>query len=341
LRPYASLQGFGSARTRLVKGRSVSLEFTNADDNELFLIRAYEAKTPMKIRNTVALKHSWLTASLTACVSLGIATPLLTAQAHEKAVERVPAQDAGAASDAKSARQCISDLHAFNGSLTKDGYWLHASDYGYGFPMYGFGYPYGAYVPAGGKLEASGYGRVRPGYDVRTAANILAQRGQQQACETLLTATRAIYQDYLAGVQSAKAAKADAPGWRNHLIAGALPVSAETASLRSDDLIGVDVVNSHNEKLGSVQDVLLSSKSGQIDYLVIGRGGVFGFDEKYVPVPWNAFKMAKGALLLVLDASKANMDSAPQMKEKMFAADVKFGRDNEKADDYWKSHASQ
>jgi len=77
------------------------------------------------------------------------------------------------------------------------------------------------------------------------------------------------------------------------------------------------------------------------DYVVIGRGGVFGFDEKYVPVPWNAFKMAKGALLLVLDSSKANMDSAPQMKEKMFAADVNFGRDNEKADDYWKTHASQ
>jgi sporulation protein YlmC with PRC-barrel domain len=298
----------------------------------------------MKIRNTVALKHSRLAASLTACMSLTIATPLLAAQAQERAVEHVPAQDAAAASDAKPARQCISDLRAFDGNLTKDGYWLHASDYGYGFPMYGFGYPYGAYVPAGGRLEASGYGRVRPGYDVRTliaAANILALRGQQQACETLLTATRAIYRDYLAGVQSAKAAKADAPGWRNHLIAGALPVSAETASLRSDDLIGVDVVNSHNDNLGSVEDVLLSPKSGQIDYVVIGRGGVFGFEEKYVPVPWSAFKMAKGALLLVLDASKANMDSAPQMKEKMFAADVNFGRDNEKADDYWKTHASQ
>jgi sporulation protein YlmC with PRC-barrel domain len=173
------------------------------------------------------------------------------------------------------------------------------------------------------------------------AANILALRGQQQACETLLTATRVIYHDYLVGLRSAKAAKADVRGWRDHLIAGALPVSAETASSRSDDLIGGDVVNSHNENLGSVEDVLLSPKSGQIEYLVIGRGGVFGFDEKYVPVPWSAFKMAKGELLLVLDTSKANMDAAPQMKEKMFAADVDFGRDNEKADDYWKTQVSR
>ena len=31
------------------------------------------------------------------------------------------------------------------------------------------------------------------------------------------------------------------------------------------------MVNSHDENLGGVEDVLLSPKSGQIDYLVIGR----------------------------------------------------------------------
>jgi PRC-barrel domain len=236
----------------------------------------------MKTRNTAALKCSGLTASLTACMSLGVATPLLAAQPHETAIEHVPAQDATVASNPNAARQCMTDLRTFDGLLRKDGYWLHGAGFGYGYPMYGFGYPYGGYVPIAGRLEASGYGRARPGYDVRTliaAANILALRGQQRECETLLT--------------------------------------------------------------GSVEDVLLSPKSGQIEYLVIGRGGVFGLDEKYVPVPWNAFKMAKGALLLVLDASKANMDLAPQIKEKVFAADVNFGRDNEKADDYWKTQVSR
>jgi len=117
----------------------------------------------------------------------------------------------------------------------------------------------------------------------------------------------------------------------------ACAVSAQSASLRSDGLIGIDVVNSDNENLGSVEDVLLNPKTGEIAYLVIGRGGVFGIDEKYVPVPWNTFKMAGSALLLVLDSSKANMDAAPRMKESVFAADVNFGRDNQQADDYWKT----
>jgi hypothetical protein len=57
-------------------------------------------------------------------------------------------------------------------------------------------------------------------------------------------------------------------------------------------------------------------------------------------VPWNAFKMTTGTVLLVLDATKVNMDTAPQIKAKILAADVNFGPDNETADVYWKTHLS-
>lgn len=232
-----------------------------------------------QFRTGESLKRFGLTAALTICISLGVAEPVWSAPAQAMAIGHVPAPHTTAPSETTPARQCMSDLRAFDAVMKKDGYWLHAADYGYGYPMFGVNYPYAGYVRVGGQAAAADFVHARPGYGVRTllaAANILALRGQQPACEALLTATRGIYQDYLIDLRNAQIAKADVPAWRSHLIAGAMPVSADTTSIRFDDLIGIDVVNSHNAGLGSVEDLLLNRKTGQIAYLVIGRGGCSG-----------------------------------------------------------------
>ncbi len=147
-----------------------------------------------RINETRAMKPSALAASLTACFCLGFAAPLLAAPSP---LGNAP-DDTSAAARMKPAQKCLSDLRALDTQLQKDGYWLHGTGYGYGYPMFGYGYSeQGTATPAGtsGTPEASGYWRARPGYEVRTliaSANILAQRGQQQACEALLTATRDI-----------------------------------------------------------------------------------------------------------------------------------------------------
>jgi len=38
----------------------------------------------------------------------------------------------------------------------------------------------------------------------------------------------------------------------------------------------------------------VSLNTGKIAYLVIGRGGAFGFDEKYVPLPRGTLNMPVG-----------------------------------------------
>ena len=202
---------------------------------------------------------------------------------------------------------------------------------------YGYGYPMGG----GPAATATGYRNARPGYEVRTlvaSANILARHGQQQPCEDVLATTRDIYKLYVADMHSGKMPMADVPGWRQQQIAAAQPVTDKNTSFRSDELLGTEVRDPQNEALGSVEDMVISPQTGKIAYLVIARGGIFGIDEKYVPVPWEDFKITPNANLLVLDTTKGVMEAAPRVSQDQFATPGHFDQQSQKVDAYWKAH---
>lgn len=238
---------------------------------------------------------------------------------------------------AQPSQQCVSDLKKFDGELQKDGYWLHASGYGYGYPMYGYGYGNVAEPASGG----GSYSGVRPGYEVRTliaSANILAQRGDQQACESSLSSARTIYTAYAADLRNGKVPHVDVSAWRRQEIASAVAVKGADIAFRSDELVGAGVVDPQGDHLGSVDDIVVSPQTGKVSYLVIGRGGVFGIDKKYVPVPWDSFKVAPGNKLLVLATGKSTLDEAPQVKKNENFQKAEFVAESLKVNAYWTAH---
>jgi sporulation protein YlmC with PRC-barrel domain len=258
------------------------------------------------------------------------------------------------ASQGQAAQQCLTNLKAFSAEMKQGGYWLDEGGYGYGYgyPMfgygYGFGYAYspGAAAPSVGEEGADykGYWRARPGYEVRTllaSAQILAESGQEQACETVLTVTRDTYAAYAADLKSGKVPRGDVSGWRRQQIESAKPVSGNGIAYRSDSLIGTTVINAQDDSLGSVEDIVMSPRTGAIAYLVIGHGGFIGLDEKYVPVPWNDFKSTLGSNLLVLAVTKASFAGAPQVDEKQFAPRGDFAAESRSVDAYWAVHLTK
>lgn len=263
--------------------------------------------------------------------------PLLAAQA-------APAADkAGMATPSatpKPAEKCLGDVKAFTADMSKGGYWLGGSDAGYGYPMGGYGYGYGM---MGGERAAgfAGYGSARPGYEIRTlvsSATILGQLGQQQSCEAVLGTTRTVYQRYAADLHGRGIMSADEPGWQSRQIAAAVPVTGKDVSFRSDQLIDSNVVSPGNETLGSVHDTISDPKTGKMAYLIISRGGLFGIDASYVPVPWGDFKASPNASLLVLDTTKAVMTAAPQVNDDQFTKSGQFDAESQKVDTYWTAH---
>lgn len=58
---------------------------------------------------------------------------------------------------------------------------------------------------------------------------------------------------------------------------------------RASKLVGVNVYNQNNEKIGDVDDVVLG-KGGKIDAVVLAVGGFLGMGERYVAVPFEKLK---------------------------------------------------
>lgn len=287
------------------------------------------------------MKRSILLSSVTACCCLGLAASGFAAPPPATVAAATPAAVDKADAAARPAELCLSDIRAFSEQMQKDGYWLGGSAYGYGYPLdgygYGYGYPMGGYPPGNTNL----YQNARSGYEVRnlmTSANILGQDGQQQTCEAVLATTRDLYKRYAADLHSRGVSMSGGQDWRRQQIAAALPITDKTTAVRSDQLLDTDVRNPQDQGLGSVHDMVLDPKTGKVAYLIVARGGIFGFDRKYVPIPWDDFKMTQNASLLVLDATKAAMDGAPKVTDDQFTTTGHFDQESQKVDAYWKTH---
>lgn len=58
---------------------------------------------------------------------------------------------------------------------------------------------------------------------------------------------------------------------------------------RASKLVGIDVYNEANEKIGDISEVILD-KSGKVANVIIGVGGFLGLGERYVAVGYDKLK---------------------------------------------------
>jgi PRC-barrel domain len=79
----------------------------------------------------------------------------------------------------------------------------------------------------------------------------------------------------------------------------------------ADTLIGEDVYNAQQEKLGDIKEIMLEMDSGRVRYAVLSFGGFLGLGEKLFAVPWNALRLDTANKRFVLNIEKARLKNAP------------------------------
>jgi sporulation protein YlmC with PRC-barrel domain len=298
------------------------------------------------------MKHAGIFTSFAAAsLVLGLAAPVSAQSESTKSSTQPPGH--GSSKSSVAAQQCRNDLQAFGSEMRKDGFWLNGWRAGYAVmppippatpPVQGSnpsGHPAAPGTTAGGP-----WGNVnwhdRPGQSLRTlwfAADILAQRGKQQGCETVLSAARDVYSHYVSDLRARGIEPSNVAGWRRAQIGSAKPVNELTTAFRADELIGMDVRNTKDQQLGSVDDVVINPQTGKIGYVVLSRSGFLGIGEDYVAVPWNDLEATPGLNTLVLKASQSAVDNAPDVDPDRFTNDGQFEQMRQKVDAYWKSQA--
>jgi sporulation protein YlmC with PRC-barrel domain len=66
-------------------------------------------------------------------------------------------------------------------------------------------------------------------------------------------------------------------------------IQSNTGKWRASKLVGLDVYNANNEKIGDINE-LITDPSGKIDIVVIGAGGFLGMGEHNVGIPFSQMK---------------------------------------------------
>ena len=65
----------------------------------------------------------------------------------------------------------------------------------------------------------------------------------------------------------------------------------DLASMKTDDLKGIDVIGPQGQKLGSINDFVLTKDTGKVDAVVVDFGGFLGIGTKQVAISYNHLKL--------------------------------------------------
>jgi sporulation protein YlmC with PRC-barrel domain len=265
----------------------------------------------------------------------------------------------------QAARQCLEDLDAFRMRARQDGYWLGGwgARWGAGVgaeaaPPGAEGITPGVGAPAQVAPQIGPWGEttmdpwvtagppatgmMSPRYQIRLlfgAANVLGQRGDEVACQATLASLQNVYAELIQTLDEAGLRPDQITTWRQEQILMAERVTEVPWTISSEQIVGLEVRNAHDEYLGDIDDVVFDRQTGELAFAILARGGFLGIGTDYVAIPWEVLQVPPGMNLLVLNVPEAVVENAPAIDPDRFANPVVYEQYSEVVEEYWRQHA--
>lgn len=89
------------------------------------------------------------------------------------------------------------------------------------------------------------------------------------------------------------------------------PSQAKAILLSASTITGDDVCNKQDEKLGTIDDIMLDLSDGSIRYAVLASGGFLGIGDRLFAVPWRALRQDPANKRFLLDIDAERLKDAP------------------------------
>jgi PRC-barrel domain len=83
----------------------------------------------------------------------------------------------------------------------------------------------------------------------------------------------------------------------------------------SDKVEGTAVYGADDNKIGSIERVMIDKASGKVSYAVLGFGGFLGLGNEHYPLPWQSLKYDKRLGGYVTGVTEKQLRGAPKFGE--------------------------
>ena len=236
-------------------------------------------------------------------LSIALFSVVISSGTFAADAESLPAAEEGTP---QGEQECLQRLQAFDQELAEAGFGvLPPGGYGISAPAGYYSYDFGA-TPRE-KINA-----------LRSAAYVYAMDGKRQSCNVVLESMREAYEKHQELVET----EADDPNvraaWRRAHLANARPISGMNSLMRADLVIGAEIRNTKDERLGTIEDLVLDPAEHSVTYVLATRGGFLGLGGKMVALRWTDLRATDDHELYVLRLPKLVFDMAPTVNRSNF-----------------------